>query len=82
MKRLSLILLVVFLFTALLPGTAFARSSALAGSCPPGFELHPYMDHSGEPMHIGLTTDLNGDGYICMRMISPNLHLHVDNFLP
>jgi hypothetical protein len=29
--------------------------------------------------HIGVDQDLNGDGYICMKMLSNDLHLHVDD---
>lgn len=35
--------------------------------------------------HIGVDTDANGDGYVCMRVVGPvcgPLHLHVDNNLP
>lgn len=84
MKKLFSILIVVFLMSQLFASTAFASEGQPAGSCQPPFELHPFMDHSGDPMHqhIGVTQDLNGDGFICMKMISPDLHLHVDNFLP
>jgi hypothetical protein len=84
LKKLSLVLLVVFLLTMLIPATAFAHPGAQAGVCPPGFELHQYMDHSGDPMHwhIGVTADLNGDGFICMRMLPNGAHLHVDNSIP
>jgi hypothetical protein len=32
--------------------------------------------------HIGVTQDLNADGFICMRIVAQDLHLHVDNSLP
>jgi len=34
--------------------------------------------------HIGIDTDANGDGYVCMKHVGPggSLHLHIDNNLP
>lgn len=65
-------------------GPALAEHGDSLGSCLPAFELHHFMDHSGEHMHhhIGLDRDLNGDGWICMQMLPNDLHLHVDNSLP
>lgn len=84
MKKLFSILLVTLLVSLFLATTAFASHGDPAGSCPPNFELHHFMDHSGDHIHrhIGIDRDLNGDGYICMKMLSSDLHLHVDNFLP
>lgn len=85
MKKLALILLFSILLSLFLATAAFAEEHTdPAGSCPPRFELHHFMDHAGEHMHrhIGLEDDLNGDGYICMKMLPNDLHLHVDNALP
>lgn len=84
MKKLFTILLVILLVSLFWATTAFASQGDLLGSCPPNFERHLFMDHSGDPMHrhIGVTQDLNGDGYICMKMLTNDLHLHVDNNLP
>lgn len=84
MKKLFSILLVTLLVSLFLVTTAFASHGDPVGSCPPNFELHHFMDHSGDHMHrhIGIDRDLNSDGYICMKMLSSDLHLHVDNFLP
>jgi len=38
--------------------------------------------YSDMPMHIGLDVDINGDGYICMQVVTPDLHVHVDNTYP
>ena len=44
------------------------------------------MEHDGEHMHqhVGTDTDFNGDGWICVKMVSvdSNIHVHVDNNLP
>jgi len=34
--------------------------------------------------HVGTDTDLNGDGFICMKPVTldENIHVHVDNNLP
>ncbi len=84
MKKLSQVLLVTILLSILFTSAAFASNGNPAGSCPPAFELHEYMDHSGEHMHvhIGVDRDLNGDGYICMKQLPFDMHLHVDNSLP
>ena len=84
MKKLFSVVLVVIILSQLFSFTAFASEGQPAGSCPPAFEIHPYMDHSGDPMHhhIGVDQDINGDGFICMKMLNPDLHLHVDNSIP
>ncbi|MCI0521190.1 MAG: hypothetical protein L0Z70_13165 [Chloroflexi bacterium] len=84
MKKLTVILSVVILASLALAPLALASEGAPAGNCPPPFELHHFHDHSGEHMHrhIGVDRDLNGDGYICMKMLPNDLHLHVDNALP
>jgi hypothetical protein len=55
------------------------------GSCAPGFTLMMAMEHDEhEHQHVGTDADLNGDGWICMKHVTPveKLHLHVDNNLP
>ena len=81
MKVALLSLLVALLVSLFIPSTALASEASQIGGCPVYFELHPFMDHTGEHMHthIGLDLDLNGDGYICMKMLPNDLHLHVDN---
>ena len=84
MKKTYSVLLVTLLVSLSLAPTAFASPVDPVGSCPPGFELHHFMDHDGDHMHrhIGVDRDLNGDGYICMKMLPNDLHLHVDNSVP
>jgi len=85
MKKLVHIFLIVMVLSLALVNTAFASNREPAGSCPPsGFELHHFMDHLGDHMHqhIGVNRDLNGDGYICVKHISPTKHLHIDNSVP
>ena len=82
MKTLLSVFLIAVLVTLFVPVAAFAmEESEPAGSCPAVFELHHFMEHDGEHMHrhIGITQDLNGDGFICMKMLTNDLHLHVDN---
>ena len=51
--------------------------------CAPPFELHHVMNHDdhhmGQHRHIGSDTDRNGDGYLCVKHISADKHLHIDN---
>jgi len=55
--------------------------------CPDSFELHMAMEHDHgdhEHHHIGADTDLNGDGFICVKHVgnSGNNHVHIDNHVP
>ena len=55
------------------------------GSCAPGFTLEMAMEHDNHHhQHVGTDADLNGDGYICMKPVTPSgtIHVHVDNNLP
>jgi hypothetical protein len=81
MKTLLSVLLVALLVSLFVPSSAFASQATPLGGCPISFDLHPFMDHTGEQMHthIGVDRDLNSDGYICMKMLPNDLHLHVDN---
>lgn len=66
-------------------GAARAASGPPTGGCAPGFELHEWMMHDGHDghRHIGVTQDLNGDGWICMKVVAHGaLHVHVDNVRP
>lgn len=84
LKKLILALALVLLLSQ------FAVSAALAaepvGNCAPGFTLMMAMDHDGEHhhQHVGTDTDRNGDGWICMKPVTPTgkIHVHVDNNLP
>jgi hypothetical protein len=81
---------VVYLFVLVLTLTLFTSSAVLAAggtNCPPGFMLEMHMhheDHEHEHVHVGTSADQNGDGYICMKPITPNgsIHVHTDNNLP
>ncbi len=86
MKKLFSSLMLVVLFLQIFGGVVYAAPGDPVGSCPVGFDLSMAMDHDGEHMHqhVGTDTDLNGDGWICMKMVSvdSNIHVHVDNNLP
>lgn len=84
MMKMFSVLLVVLLLSVFLATSASASPGDPAGSCPSSFDLHPYMEQSGDHMHqhIGVNRDLNGDDFICMKMLPNDLHLHVDNSKP
>jgi len=84
MKKIHIVLVLVFVLSLFLTSVASASPGNPVGGCEPGFELHLFMDHDGEHMHkhIGVPQDLNGDGYTCLKMLPNNLHLHVDNSVP
>ena len=81
---------VVFLVTLVLALTLLPNSAAHAAggsNCPPGFTLEMHMhheDHEHEHVHVGTSADQNGDGYICMKPVTPDgsIHVHIDNNVP
>ena len=79
MLRFRIILGLIVLLSLVLAGSAYGQ----AGSCPPNFDLHPVHEHDEhQHQHIGSDKDQNGDGYLCVKHISEQLHLHIDNNLP
>ena len=87
MKRLFTGLMLVMLLSLGIVPAASTDPSELRKGCPnPSFELHHAADHDqgheGEHRHIGSNTDRNGDGYICVKHISDDKHLHIDNNVP
>lgn len=81
MKKLYAIVLLTLLVSLFLVTTTYDSPGDPVANCPPGFTLHHFMDHHGDHMHrhIGVDQDWNGDGYICLKMLPNDLHLHVDN---
>lgn len=92
MKKLSAVLLIAMLLSLLLAYTAYADEVGdPIGRCPDRFTLHHaahhdehHMDGDGNHLHVGSDTDLNSDGWICMKHVSidEGVHLHVDNVVP
>ena len=81
-KKLLFALLLVVLLSQFAVSTVFAAGEP-AGSCAPGFTLMMAMEHDEHHhQHVGTDTDLNGDGFICMKHVTETIHLHVDNNLP
>ena len=83
-KKLVFTLMLVMLVAQFAVPTVLA-SDEPAGSCPPGFMLEEVMRHSEHHhQHVGTSADKNGDGFICMKHVTPDerIHVHVDNNLP
>ena len=84
-KRIVLlaILLTSLLALALAPAAYAKNGQPPTGTvCPPGFdELHLVEDPTDHDNHIGLKSDLNGDGYLCVKHLKNGLHVHVDNVI-
>ena len=83
-KKLFFALLLVILLSQFAVVNVFAAGEPV-GSCAPGFELMMAMDEDvHHHQHVGTDADLNDDGWICMKHVTPEekIHLHVDNNLP
>jgi hypothetical protein len=79
-KTISVVLMVLTLSMSLV-GAASAQADLPVGGCPDGFELMEVMEHDQmEHNHLGLHVDLNGDGYLCMKHVTAQNHVHIDNF--
>jgi len=83
-KKLIFVLWLVVLLSQFAVPVAFAAGEP-SGSCAPGFTLMMAMEHDEHHhQHVGTDADLNADGYICMKPVTPDgkIHVHVDNNLP
>jgi hypothetical protein len=83
-KKLAFALILVVFLSHFANSTAFA-SDEPAGGCAPGFTLEMAMEHDNHHhRHVGTDADKNGDGYICMKPVTPTgkVHVHIDNNLP
>ena len=83
-KKLFFALLLVILLSQFAVVNVFAAGESI-GICASGFTLMMAMDDDvHHHQHVGTDTDLNGDGWICMKHVTPveKIHLHVDNNLP
>lgn len=86
-RKFVFVLLVMLLLAQFTTPVAFAAANARGSSCPPGFTLEMAM-HPGEHEHMhhhaGTSADQNGDGYICMKPVTPDgkVHVHIDNNVP
>ncbi len=86
MKKRVVIILLVLLLSMTTVSAAIGSDGQPQYGCPDSFELHMAMEHDGEHghHHIGTDTDLNGDGFICMKHVgnNGNNHVHIDNHVP
>ena len=77
---LTVLTALVLVFTLVSPVLAAGQAPS---PCPTGFELHEIGDHTEHPdHHIGVTEDLNGNGFLCMKALGNGLHVHVDDVIP
>jgi len=84
LKKLIFALMLVVLVSQFAVPAVFAAGEP-TGSCAPGFTLEMAMEHDNHHhKHVGTDADKNGDGYICMKPVTPDgkIHVHVDNNLP
>jgi hypothetical protein len=85
MKKTSMIFLLAAVLLFSLASTVSAQATLPVGTCPRGFDPHMIGDMGGmtdmDHIHAGLKVDLNGDGWICMKVATDGVHVHVDNFV-
>jgi len=80
-RKFVFTLLLVILLSQFAVFTVYAVDEP-TGSCAPGFVLEMAMDHDQHHhKHVGTSADMNGDGNICMKSVTPSgkIHVHVDN---
>ena len=80
-KKLVFLLIMIVLVSQFTTSAVFAA----AGDCPPPFVLEPAEHHDHHHhLHVGTSTDKNGDEYICVKHVTPDekIHVHIDNNLP
>jgi hypothetical protein len=80
-KKLVFTVLLVVVLSQFAAFTAYAMGEP-AGGCAPGFTLEMVMAHADhQHKHVGTDADRNGDGFICMKPVTPDgkIHVHVDN---
>ena len=91
MKKLTFALLIAVLLLHAFSLATLAAGTippGAVGACPPGFEFMDASHLSHDPgdmhLHAGIQVDLNGDGWVCMKHVTPTekVHVHVDNNLP
>ncbi len=88
MKRLIASMVLAGSLLLSVPISALAASADPVAGCPDGFTLHqPHMMDDSMPMdhkHVGTSADQNGDGWVCMNMVTPSskIHVHIDNNVP
>lgn len=83
-KNLIFALMLVMLISQFAVPVVLAAGEP-TGSCAPGFTVELAMEHDmHHHQHVGTDTDLNGDGFICMKPVTldEKIHVHVDNNLP
>lgn len=83
MKRLfSGLMLAMLLSLGIVSTTLAEQGTSTMKGCPKPFG-EPILAHSHDHEgHIGTDADQNGDGYICVKHISDDKHLHIDNNVP
>ena len=83
MTKIIRVLLVTMVVSLFLATTALAEDAPIGG-CPEEFMLHMAHEHDGEHtghLHAGTDADQNGDGFICVKHVTPDekVHVHIDN---
>jgi hypothetical protein len=87
MRKLAVLALLAALATAALAPPPAARAAA---RCPNGFHPHAIIDgehEHGHHQHVGRSMDAvdrNGNGWICVRHVTPagDIHVHIDDIAP
>lgn len=77
-RKLGVLLVLAVLLALFTSSVTFAAGS----NCPTGFMLEEHMDHEEHHhQHVGTSADKNGDGYVCMKHVTPDetIHVHIDN---
>ncbi len=83
MRKFIGIVIILLVLSSIFTVTAFASVGQPTGTCAQGFVLHSVADIDQQMhSHIGTLQDFNGNGYVCMRMPTPDYCLVVDDSIP
>ena len=83
-RKIVFLLILTVLFAQFTSSAAFTVRAS-GSDCPLGFTLEEVMPHENhEHQHVGTSADQNGDGFICVKHVTPDesIHVHIDNNVP
>ena len=86
MKKVVAVLFLALLLALTMTSLISANEGEPQWACPDDFHLHEAGhhddEHEGQHQHVGSSEDVNGDGWICVKHATEQIHVHTDNNIP